>query len=240
MNLNSCYCLLIVKHWFYQVVFPSVSSCRLKTQVTPDRAFTWKDSELNLEQKKAIQEIVDHRYGELPYIISGPPGTGKTKTVVEAILQILEVDANARIIACGLDLTLLSRTKSDTVGPSNTAADTLALRLIAKIQVTKVLLRLNANSRSFEEIPEPLLPHSFIQNDRFCTPKFSDLMSYRVIVGTIAEVSDLVSIKCTNQCLAQLERFTMRSLHPQNRIPDSKPHFSHLFLDEAGQATEPE
>lgn len=82
-------------------VFPTLKSCRLKTQVTRERDFPWRDGDLNLEQKKAVQDIVKHRYGELPYLISGPPGTGKTKTVVEAILQLLESDINVRVIACG-------------------------------------------------------------------------------------------------------------------------------------------
>lgn len=34
--------------------------------------------------QKAVDTILQQNYGNVPYLISGPPGTGKTKTIVEA------------------------------------------------------------------------------------------------------------------------------------------------------------
>ncbi len=48
------------------------------------------DEVLNWEQKKAVQSICQQNYGTLPYLISGPPGTGKTKTLIEIALQLIE------------------------------------------------------------------------------------------------------------------------------------------------------
>ena len=42
----------------------------------------------NEEQMTAIRQIVAGSSGTAPYIVFGPPGTGKTVTMVEAIKQI--------------------------------------------------------------------------------------------------------------------------------------------------------
>lgn len=47
--------------------------------------------ENNNEQLQAVKHIVAGSSGSNPYVIFGPPGTGKTVTVVEAIKQVLVV-----------------------------------------------------------------------------------------------------------------------------------------------------
>ena len=102
------------------------------------------------------------------------------------------------------------------------------------------MIRLNHHSRSFEEVPQPLLSFSHIEQDRFTIPAFATLMSYRVIVGTIREIDELNLLKCNNASLQQFERFTMSALYPGKGHDNTPPHFTHLFVDEAAQATEPE
>lgn len=46
----------------------------------------------NEEQKQAVQNIVYKTSGNAPFIIFGPPGTGKTMTIVEAIVQVNTID----------------------------------------------------------------------------------------------------------------------------------------------------
>lgn len=63
---------------------------------------------LNARQKSAVRRIVAAQSRPSPYILFGPPGTGKTVTLVEAILQVNKTVPNSRILACT---------------PSNSAAD---------------------------------------------------------------------------------------------------------------------
>ena len=38
--------------------------------------------------------MTKRNYGELPFLLFGPPGTGKTKTVCEVVLQLAKVCAS--------------------------------------------------------------------------------------------------------------------------------------------------
>ena len=117
-----------------------------------------------------------NNYGDVPFVIWGPPGrdfnhslilehiamllltfwlsgTGKTKTLIEAILQTVEHHPNAHILA---------------VAPSNSAADTIALRLIPHLVPTQ-MVRLNSPTRTFAEVRDALMP--------FCMVSTSDSVS---------------------------------------------------------------
>jgi hypothetical protein len=66
---------------------------------------------------------------------------GKTKSVVEVVLQILRCQPDATVLLCA---------------PSNSATDTLALRLIKTLVEPGSLLRLNDKERTFAEVPAEL------------------------------------------------------------------------------------
>ncbi|KAL7417001.1 P-loop containing nucleoside triphosphate hydrolase protein [Mrakia frigida] len=180
----------------------------------------WVDEKLNEEQKTAVATIAS-KVSRVPYLISGPFGTGKTKSVVEGVLQILRCQPNATI--------LLS-------APSNSAADTLALRLRRTLRPAD-MLRLNDRERTFAEVPDVLLPYCYIESDHFALPPFAQLMSYRVVLCSCLDASILLQARASNEDLGLLEASTTGTIH---RGVSIEPHWTHLLIDEAGQGSEPE
>ncbi|XP_052781179.1 RNA helicase Mov10l1-like isoform X2 [Mya arenaria] len=156
----------------------------------------WFNQQLNARQRAAVTRILQGQGRPLPYILFGPPGTGKTVTVVEAILQVFSQMPYSRIIACT---------------PSNSAADLIAQRLHESgLLKTGDMVRLNAMQRSDESIPDCIRPYCTVGDD-------IDLASrYRVLVSTCVSAGVMYSLGI------------------------KAGHFTHVFIDEAGQATEPE
>ncbi|KAI0316091.1 P-loop containing nucleoside triphosphate hydrolase protein [Amylostereum chailletii] len=154
----------------------------------------------NVPQLEAIRAIVHRPPGSVPFVVFGPPGTGKTITFVEAIRQVLRNNPSARIMACA---------------PSNSAADLIALRL-KELGPDKVF-RHYAPSRFKNKVPDELLPFTYMgEEGHFSLPPLAAVKCFSVIISTCVSASFALGIG----------------------IP--RGHFSHIFVDEAGQATEPE
>jgi helicase MOV-10 len=98
--------------------------------------------------------------------------------------------------------------------PSNSAADLIALRL--NILGPEQLFRFYAPSRPSASVPRELLPYCIFQIGHFSCPSVTVLKQYKVIVST-----------CISAAFAYGTGI-------------KRGHFSHVFIDEAGQATEPE
>ncbi|RKU41525.1 hypothetical protein DL546_004731 [Coniochaeta pulveracea] len=215
-------------YWVQSMLFPTEADCDAQFNLHSGRfEQQYIDNALNYEQKTAVENICLQNYGTVPYIISGPPGTGKTKTLIETALQLLKnVEQVSHILVCA---------------PSDPATDTLAERLRLHLQPHE-LLRLNRPSRSFNEVPNTLLPYCHIANDMFAFPDFGQLMKYRVVVTSCRDACLLMYSRMTNSDLYNAEYGLSTRIHP---FRTSKPsevelHWTALLLDEAAQATEPE
>ncbi|PCH37498.1 RNA helicase [Wolfiporia cocos MD-104 SS10] len=154
----------------------------------------------NLEQLETVAAIANMPPGSVPFVVFGPPGTGKTVTIIEAIHQILKRNPGARVLACA---------------PSNRSTDLLAQRLSALSPAQ--LLRLNSLSRKYSDLPEDLEDYSYFNaNQVFAIPDQPTLKSFRVIVATCVSAGIPYGLGV------------------------QAGWFSHIFVDEAGQLTEPD
>uniref|UniRef100_A0A8C6P2U8 RNA helicase n=1 Tax=Nothobranchius furzeri TaxID=105023 RepID=A0A8C6P2U8_NOTFU len=133
--------------------------------------------ERNPEQYQAVQQIVAGSSRPAPYLIFGPPGTGKTVTVVEAIKQIEKTQASCHILACA---------------PSNSAADLLCSKIRDHVDECMVY-RMYASSRDPKLVPAHLKGCSNLVGESYVYPAKEKLMEYKIIVTTLLSAGRLVS-----------------------------------------------
>jgi hypothetical protein len=180
-----------------------------------------------------------------PMVLTGPAGTGKTKAMLASIQLVLNMNTNStgttdsskqqhRILVCT---------------PSHTACDVVCRRLGQFLNRTQ-LFRLYGADRSIATIPVEMLGfcRQSGRTGRTFVPPASELLAFQVIVCTCSDAHLLYMAGLTNQqlrcrrvCFQQsldkvcLDRNLAVTVHGAN-----EPHFTHLFIDEAAQATEPE
>lgn len=127
---------------------------------------------MNPEQKAAVDSIVNTKNYPLPFILFGPPGTGKTKTLVAAIEQIVR-STTKRILVCA---------------QSNAAADEIAIRL-SNILTENQMFRMYARSfdeRKLNSVIEPYSNWTYSEEKKFTYPSFNFLAEFRVIICTLS------------------------------------------------------
>lgn len=214
------------QYWMQSMLFPTEADCDSQNNI--DSAYLARnffDRALNDQQRIAVENICSQNYGVLPYLISGPPGTGKTKTIIEIALQlIMNVDNVNHILICA---------------PSEPAADTLADRLRSRLKQSE-LLRLNRPSRGFGEVDGALLPYCHVQYDTFALPEIPQLLKYKVVVTSCRDACMLVAGRMTNADLFAVETGIKAMIHGANHRQTDSLHWGAVLIDEAAQAMEPE
>ncbi|KAF7821327.1 putative RNA helicase SDE3 [Senna tora] len=178
--------------------FPEVTSRRRNIKTPHLVPISGK---LNEEQMLAVKKILGCR-GAPPYVIHGPPGTGKTSTIVEAVLQLYKNHGNSCILVCA---------------PSDSAADYVLQKLLGQKAVKfqdDEIFRLNASTRPYEDAKPEIMCFCFFDELIFKCPPVKDLKHCKIIISTYMSA-----------CL----------LYAKNVV---RGHFSHIFFDEAGQASE--
>lgn len=195
--------------------FTNRNSQEIKAE-KPVNNFKWMNKAIvkNMEQKTAVRNIVNRSSFPAPYIVFGPPGTGKSTTIIEAIAQIVALKPLSHVLV--------------TVS-SNSACDDIGNRLLKYVSKNKILrLYSPAFDHKPEKISNVLQPISNFRDRFVCKcgkrscpeiqpcddPTYEEFYTSRVIVATLASCGRIVS---AGVC------------------PD---HFDYIFIDEAASEKE--
>lgn len=131
-------------------------------------------------------------------------GTGKTKTFVAAIQEIIHSNSDKCVLVCA---------------QSNSACDEIAHRLLSvlNMDLPNLILRLYAKSVSIETISEKLKPTCNILNGRLEMPSIENIYRYRIVICTLSMAGQFT--------LGRKQYNTFHTFKPD--------HFTHIFIDEA-------
>lgn len=130
----------------------------------------------NFEQRQAITNILNRTAFPAPYILFGPPGTGKTATLVELICQIWKQGFSKTVLVCA---------------SSNAAVNEITKRLLKYIP-TKDIQRMYARSTKWCAVPSKIKPCSNFVNETCFYPSKNILLSKRIIVITLSACTRLL------------------------------------------------
>ena len=181
----------------------------------PRLSFPW----LNPSQQHAIQSVIESQEVS---IVHGPPGTGKTTTLVEAIIETLQRET--QVLVCA---------------PSNAAVDWISEQLMRRgIHV----LRIGNPLRMSDEMLDCSYEHRYAAH-----PDYHELWSIRRTLRSGAKGEQAhrlrlreteLEIKINADLFEQARVVSCTLIGSAYRLMERR-HFGTLFIDEAAQALEP-
>lgn len=151
-------------------LFPEARNCDIGPKLLTVKAleeieFINPDIRGNEEQKQAVLNILNGTSQPAPYIIFGPPGTGKTVTFVEAILQVsiaIRPISSIKIYCLTADFELFQvKNKIPdshilVCAQGNSACDYITMKLLQSGGCRNdEILRLNSSAR-MEDVPREI------------------------------------------------------------------------------------
>jgi ATP-dependent RNA/DNA helicase IGHMBP2 len=210
-----------------------------KLLAVPTDNINFKSNSLNESQQQAVAAIVN---SEDVVIVHGPPGTGKTTTLVEAVIQLVQRGEKVLVSA-----------------PSNTAVDHICRGLIANgISLLRVGNTSKVDTDIFLHTPEGRLNNSAAQKEikelKIRAESFRKMaLKYKRNFGKAErEQRNLLfkEVKSLRQEIKKLQHYNEEKLFDGAAVIAGTPiglydadigayKFSTLIIDEAGQCIEP-
>jgi ATP-dependent RNA/DNA helicase IGHMBP2 len=199
----------------------------------------FRNQKLNQSQQQAVQAILQN---EQIAIVHGPPGTGKTTTLIEAIIQLISKSEKVLVSA-----------------PSNTAVDNIAKGLIQHgVKLLRVGNASKADETIFSHTPEGRLANSKQQKEikqlKIRAEEFRKMaLKYKRSFGKAErEQRQLLfkEVKNIRHEIKKIQAYNEEKLFEEAEVITGTPigiydagidhlQFSTLVLDEAGQCIEP-
>ncbi|MFT3912354.1 MAG: AAA domain-containing protein [Ferruginibacter sp.] len=208
-------------------------------ETTKPASLTFSNKRLNDSQQNAVAAIAQN---ENILIVHGPPGTGKTTTLIEAIVQLIKAGEKVLVAA-----------------PSNTAVDNIAQGLINQaVHVLRVGNTSKVNEVVFNHTPEGRLNNSKQQKEikqlKIRAEEFRKMaLKYKRSFGKAErEQRNLLfkEVKDIRNEIKKLQAYNEEKLYTEADVIlgtpvglyDARIHnlsFQTLVIDEAGQCIEP-
>ena len=204
-----------------------------------DKDIKLSNPHLNPSQQQAVAAIL---HNEQLTIVHGPPGTGKTTTLIEAIVQLIKAGEKVLVSA-----------------PSNTAVDNISKGLIKKgIGLLRVGNTSKVDDIIFPYTPEGKLANSKAQKEikqlKMRAEEFRRMaLKYKRSFGKAErEQRNLLfkEVKNIRNEIKKLQAYNEEKLFTEAEVIAGTPiglydakmdelHFDSLVIDEAGQCIEP-
>ncbi|MCX6316181.1 MAG: AAA domain-containing protein [Bacteroidetes bacterium] len=222
----------------FEQLHQPVNTIGQKINLTPAR-FNFHNERLNESQQQAVNAILQN--DDLT-VVHGPPGTGKTTTLVEAILQLVRQGEKVLVTA-----------------PSNTAVDNIAKGLLQQgIRLLRVGNTSKVDEAVFPHTPEGRLNNSKqlkeIKQLKIRAEEFRRMaLKYKRSFGKAErEQRNLLfkEVRSIRAEIKQLQQYNEEKLLDEADVIAGTPiglydaditnrHFQTLVMDEAGQCIEP-
>jgi ATP-dependent RNA/DNA helicase IGHMBP2 len=210
-----------------------------KINIEEENNIEFKNNNLNDSQQQAVKAIVQNK--EM-LIVHGPPGTGKTTTLIEAIIQLIQKEEKVLVSA-----------------PSNTAVDNIAKGLITQgIKLLRIGNMTKVDADIFAHTPEGKLSnsnqHKEIRALKIRAEDFRKMaLKYKRSFGRAErEQRNLLfkEVKDIRTEIKKLQQYNEEKLYTEADVILGTPiglcdgkikkiTFQTLVIDEAGQCIEP-
>ena len=171
--------LMLLTRYFDAFDDEPVNCKRNNGQIIEDFEWLNKKIETNEEQKSAVKNIVNCTAYPFPYVVFGPPGTGKTSLIVECIAQILKHKPASRIMV---------------TAQSNSACDEVGDRLLKYVSPNKVFRYYSPSLLNTEkgETSAALRKTSNLRGKKNQYPTMEEFKHFNVVIVTLMSCSRLV------------------------------------------------